>query len=205
MQFRTRGYLPHLEATDSTYFVTFRLSGTLPQNVLREIVEESKVLSRTREKSELNKEQLARQKYLQTRAVQQYLDKGIGECWLSNSSVAEMVSNAFHFFEGSRYQQHAFCIMPNHVHWLFTPNEGFSLPQILHSLKSFTANEANKLLNRRGTFWNKEYYDHLVRDSEQFGKIVIYVLENPVNAGLCKEWRDWRWSWCSENIRDALS
>ena len=205
MQIRTRGYLPHLEETEATYFVTFRLEGSLPQSVLQQIAEETKALSNISQRTYLSKDQLTRQKYLQTRAIQQYLDRGLGECWLSNPLIADTVSNALHFFNNKRYESHAFSIMPNHVHWLFTPVEDFRLARILHGLKSYTANEANKILQRAGRFWEKEYYDHMVRDVEQFGKIVIYILENPVKAGLCNEWSDWKWSWCSEAIRAVIT
>ena len=102
--------------------------------------------------------------------------------------------------------------MPNHVHWLFTPKEyvsvddatGSALIQIMHSLKSYTANEANKIFNRKGPFWSREYYDHRVRSSEQFGRILVYILENPVKAGLCGDWRDWPWTMCSVVITDSL-
>jgi len=69
-----------------------------------------------------------------------------------------------------------------------------SLASILHSLKSFTAHQANKLLNRRGQFWEHESFDHAVRDNEEWARIITYVLNNPVKAGLVGDWRAWRWS-----------
>ena len=69
------------------------------------------------------------------------------------------------------------------------------LDVIMHSLKSYTAQEANKLLKRRGTFWAAESYDHEVRDEAEYHRIVRYVINNPVKAGLVKEWREWPWSW----------
>jgi REP element-mobilizing transposase RayT len=63
------------------------------------------------------------------------------------------------------------------------------LCEIVHSWKSFTSKEANKLLNRSGDFWQPEYYDHLIRDAADFRHAVHYVLNNPIEAGL----RDWKW------------
>ncbi len=79
--------------------------------------------------------------------------------------------------------------MPNHVHVVFQPLAGHGLADILHSWKSFTAKKANRLLGRLGEFWQREYYDHLIRDGEEFQRIVRYVGENPRRAGL----RNWPW------------
>jgi hypothetical protein len=93
-----------------------------------------------------------------------------------------------------RYRLHAWCIMPNHVHVVVEPFAGHELPEILHSWKSFTAKTANRLLGRTGGFWQDEYYDHLIRDTEEYFHAIGYVLENPARAGL----RDWPWVWSLE-------
>ena len=79
--------------------------------------------------------------------------------------------------------------MPNHVHVVVHPRTGFDLPDILHSWKSFAANKINQLLKRKGTLWQPEYYDHLVRDEEDLCHAIQYVLANPVAAGI----EDWEW------------
>lgn len=68
----------------------------------------------------------------------------------------------------------------------------------MQSLKGYTAHEANKILNRTGQFWEEESYDHEVRNDEELDRIVKYVLNNPVKAGLVKDWREWQWSWLRE-------
>jgi (E)-4-hydroxy-3-methylbut-2-enyl-diphosphate synthase len=85
---------------------------------------------------------------------------------------------------------------------------GFDLPTVLHSWKSFTAKKANQLLRRTGAFWQKEYYDHLVRDGEDLLHQVRYVLQNPTTtAG--RAWSCWgdRWdhSVAQELRRDAAA
>ena len=54
---------------------------------------------------------------------------------------------------------------------------------------SFTAMQANKLLARTGEFWHREYYDHLVRDADDFARIADYIRQNPQKAGL----KNWPW------------
>jgi REP-associated tyrosine transposase len=68
----------------------------------------------------------------------------------------------------------------------------------MKSLKGFTAWECNRALGRKGTFWQQESYDHVIRDSAEFQRIVRYVLNNPVKAGLVKDWREWKWNYRRE-------
>ncbi len=79
--------------------------------------------------------------------------------------------------------------MPNHVHVLVEPITGFELESILHSWKSFTAHALNKRLEQTGEVWQKESYDHLIRNEESYAKVVEYVTSNPGAAGL----RNWKW------------
>jgi hypothetical protein len=82
--------------------------------------------------------------------------------------------------------------MPNHVHAVLTPKGPYTLSSILHSWKSFTANKANSILGREGqSFWQRESYDHLVRDEDDFIRVCNYTLNNPVKAGLCHKAEEW--------------
>ena len=69
-----------------------------------------------------------------------------------------------------------------------------TISSIMHSLKRYVASEANQLLGREGTFWQHENYDHVVRDEGEWRRIVKYVINNPVAAGLVKQWEDWEWT-----------
>jgi hypothetical protein len=75
---------------------------------------------------------------------------------------------------------------------------------IVQRFKSYTAHVVNKVLQRSGSFWAREYYDHLIRDSEQFGRLVRYTLDNPVKAKLCKHWAEWKGTICSESIKRSI-
>ncbi len=90
--------------------------------------------------------------------------------------------------------------MSNHVHTILKPvfknkEEVYSLAEIMHTHKSYTANEANKILGRRGQFWQHENYDHYVRDLDEYNRILAYILNNPVRAGLVKDYHDWPYYW----------
>ena len=79
--------------------------------------------------------------------------------------------------------------MPNHVHVVMRLRPGRRLAEIVHSWKSFTAKECNRVLSRNGPFWQREYYDHLVRDAAELDRLIDYVVQNPVRANL----KGWKW------------
>lgn len=73
------------------------------------------------------------------------------------------------------------------------------LSKIMHSLKSYTANEANKVLERTGRFWQRESYDHWVRDEAELFRIAEYIANNAVSANLAAN--AWDWPYCSAHDR----
>lgn len=163
-------------------FVTFRLADSLPAEKLLQWRQELSHLPRDEKEAEYQ------------RRIEEYLDRGEGDVWLSVPEVAVGVQNAFLHFDGERYELHAWVVMPNHVHALFTPSEGQSLSAILHSWKSFTSKMANQLLGRRGDFWQEDYFDRFARNAEGFERFRFYIEMNPVTAGLCAEPEEWPYS-----------
>jgi Rad3-related DNA helicase/REP element-mobilizing transposase RayT len=183
--------LPHWTREGAIYAVTFRLADSLPQNVLLDWQREREALQRREAQSELSSDDAARLRELESEKIQKYLDASYGECHLRRPDIADLVANAIRLHEGQRYRLLTWCIMPNHVHAVVEPIGGHTLPEILHSWKSFTANEANRLLSREGPFWQTEYFDHLVRSDGDLAHSVQYAWANPDEAGLT----DWKWRW----------
>ena len=188
---RDRGRLPHWEKEGATYFVTFRLADSLPTSVLKRIesehsgiIENAKRLHR-----ELTSDEQKHVVQLMTRRIEQFLDAGQGACCLKHPAVAQMVANALQCFDEQRYRLFAWCVMPNHVHAVVRIFPTFTLAAVVHSWKSFTAKEANRILGRKGPLWQREYYDHLIRDEADFERCLDYVAENPHKAGL----ENWHW------------
>src|SRR5882672_1169499 len=128
------------------------------------------------------------------RRIEAYLDQGYGCCYLSDARVANMVQNSLLHFDGERYRLSEWMIMPNHVHLLAAPRSRYSLSDIMHSIKSYTAQEANKILGRKGRFWFEDYFDRYIRNAKHFENTVQYIKGNPVRAGLCASAREWRFS-----------
>lgn len=67
--------------------------------------------------------------------------------------------------------------------------------------KSYTAKLCNAHLQRQGAFWQEESYDHLVRNRGEFGRILHYILMNPVKAKRVERWEDWPWTWVHPSLR----
>jgi REP element-mobilizing transposase RayT len=84
--------------------------------------------------------------------------------------------------------------MPNHVHGLVETSTAYPLADVVHGWKSFTANGANRRLGRTGPFWQREYHDRYIRDSEHLRQAVEYIEQNPVKAGLVIQAGDWLFS-----------
>ena len=191
---RTKGtYLPHWTQDGGVYAITFRLADSLPQvalnDYLRERSELEQMLSDEKARLEKNEDSsvLASLSHklseLYESTIGKHLDAGHGECHLRDERIASLLVGALRHFDKDRYRLLAWCVMPNHVHLVIQPLGDHALEDILHSIKSYTANAANKLLGRSGTFWQKESYDHLIRDGEDYRNQVRYVLENPEKAG----------------------
>ena len=126
--------------------------------------------------------------------IDQYEDAGIGECLLRDDSIAQIVQDTLLFNHQKKYELICWCIMPNHVHTLIAPVEGMSLSEIMYDWKSYTTHAINKALNRKGKLWMMEYFDRFIRDNDHFQKVVNYIHNNPVKAGLVADSADWRWS-----------
>ena len=178
----SRGYLPHFDGIVLPQFITFHLADSMPRKVIERWQEELKFA------------QDKQQRLLLVRRVEKYLDQGYGELLLKDKRVAGMVQNSLLKFDGLRYRLFAWVVMPNHVHSLMTRFEEFELKDLLHSLKSYTAHEANKILQREGKFWIDDYFDRYIRNEKHFYKTVEYIENNPVKAGLCAEPSDWPFS-----------
>ena len=188
-----RRKLPHLQPPRATLFITFRLANSMPQKILvqfqREANQIDKTLSEISDPQERSQRTYSEQKRL-FGIWDSSLDSSLrGPFWLNDPNVAALVAESIHYRDGQVYDLDAYCIMPNHVHMVYTPlcndtGEYYSMSAIMHSLKLYTARQCNLLLEQSGRFWQHENYDHVVRDDHERRRIINYVLNNPVTAGL---------------------
>ena len=119
-----------------------------------------------------------------------------------NGLANQLVEDAVRFFHGERYDLRAWVVMPNHVHALFKV-DATPMAQILESWKKHSAQKANRLLKRRGEFWQADYWDTYMRDRGHERKTVRYIESNPAQAKLVLDPNEWLWS--SARFRDEFS
>jgi len=200
-----RRNLPHIQPPGATFFVTFRLAGSLPQIVLARWNEERQWLAHLeRDNPSYHasvKLDFERRWFTKFESL---LDGATsGPVWLREDRIAAIVAESLHYRHRKKYRLDAFSIMPNHVHSVVKPlpilggeeQVYHSLASIMQSLKGYTAFKANRLLGREGEFWAHESYDHWIRDDVEWQRTVAYVLNNPLNAGYVDRWQDWKWSY----------
>jgi carbamoylphosphate synthase large subunit/REP element-mobilizing transposase RayT len=179
----TQRNLPHWQQEGVTYFVTFRLADAVPAALLKEWKEELETWRNFHPEPWDAQTKHEYQKRFQD-GRDQWLDQGHGACLFKQPHIAAVVANALAHFDRERYVLDTWVIMPNHVHVLVQPATGHALPDILHSWKSFTAKEINRLRGSKGTIWQDENYDRIVRDFDELQRLRSYISRNPEEAKL---------------------
>jgi len=191
---------PHLQPADGTFFITFRLYGSIPYVILKQYREERAIILKR------NPELLSDFHFNFEKTVFSKYDQIIenpksGPQYLSNPGIADIFVNAIHYNDHKTYELICYTIMSTHVHIILYEIKK-PLFRILQSLKRHTARESNKILKHEGAFWEKESYDNLVRDNDDLSVKINYVLQNPVKAGLVTNWEDWKYTYCAKEFLD---
>ncbi len=200
-----RGYLPHCDKPGLAQFVTFRLWDSMPASQRGEWEHLIAIFGR----SDAPRSSISGDASLpgaqnialreQRIKLEEYLDRGLGECFLRDPRIAALAESAMLHHHGQRFRMLAWVVMPNHVHALV---EVWTVPlsKIVQNWKSIISVQANKLLGRTGRFWQPEYWDRFMRDAGQALKAIHYIENNPVKASLCRSPEAWPFS--SARFRD---
>ncbi len=168
--------IPHFDASHTLQFITYRLSDCLPREVSQRLA------------NELTPDAEPRYR----RRIEGYLDAGHGSNCLTDPDVAADIINTWLHFSGHRYELHAWCVMPNHVHVLIAPKSGYTLGSIVQSWKSWTG---KMIKAKTGTVtWQRDYWDRFIRDQAHYDQVIAYIHDNPVKARLVSTAHDWPWS-----------
>jgi len=99
---------------------------------------------------------------------------------------------------------YAYCLMPNHFHFLIRVKEntidqgGFkNHPGLNEAFKYFFMSYAkaiNKSYNRTGSLFQQKFKRKEITDDAYFTEIILYIHSNPLKAGLCKNYEEWQYS-----------
>jgi REP element-mobilizing transposase RayT len=204
-----RGYLPHCDKPGLVQFITVRLWDSMPAARKGEWEHLLAVAGRS-DAPRSGARSIASPEPTQTGArdiasreqrikLEEYIDRGFGECFLRDPRIATLVEDAMRFHHRQRFELLAWVVMPNHFHALIEIGDT-PLSRIIQNWKSIVAVKANKLLGRAGDFWQLDYWDTFMRNEAQKLKALRYIENNPVKAKLCRAPEEWPFS--SARFRD---
>jgi putative transposase len=190
-----RRHLPHYFPEGFPVFFTWNLKGSLPKAVAKDLeIKRTQLEEEPPVLGESSSNRKIREQKILFSLRDNYLDGATdGPLHLREPTVAKIVVDSILFGAPERYELYAFVVMANHVHLVILPRR--EPEEILQGIKGFTSRQINRLHQRTGrVFWQDETYDHWVRDLEELRRIIEYVENNPVVAGLCAKSEDWIWS-----------
>ena len=206
-----RRNLPHIDVAGKPFFITACLQGSISAKGLKRIRSYRDELAKRPRPEKYDQSQWKTiQQKLTFKLVDSILDGESPVTHLRDDRLAQVVEDAFFHFADQRYRLLAFVVMPSHHHWIFLPIENWETtlmskerskqnprtPRevISHSVQSFSGTQCNRLLGISGQFWQWETFDHFARDDAETMRIIHYIEENPVVAGMAKRAEDFRWS-----------
>ncbi len=189
------GDLPHWLQAETLCFITWRTWDSIPADVLQKWLKKRDSWLKQHgvpvadTSLRVPPGQLApalQREYLRRSAVgwNRMLDRCFGACVLSQPELAHTVANALHHTDGSKFQLYDFVIMPNHVHLIAAFPTLESQLDVCRNWKHYTSTMLNRLLGKKGRFWQTESFDHLIRSEAQFYRFRRYIAGNPLKARL---------------------
>lgn len=189
----SRRNLPHWEIKGAKYFVTVRCAGSLPRGVVDRLQEIHLHLQAIDPRSE----ELAAMQRAYFLTMEKYLDGSSAQGGILRDPVAaRAVTSEFDLLEEWHVEVPHYSVMPNHWHALLTPREActHSLGETMKRVKGRSAKAIRRQCGGSGAVWQREWFDHWVRDEAEWAKIVDYIHNNPVKAGLAPTWSDHLWT-----------
>ena len=89
------------------------------------------------------------------------------------------------------FKLHNFCIMPNHIHLLITPEAGTSLSKIIQWIKTNSAKAWNCTFNSENHLWGERFFSRPINNPDDYAAVYKYIDLNPIEAGLVSHIGDW--------------
>ena len=84
----------------------------------------------------------------------------------------------FHYQKQAKYHLHEFVIMPNHFHALITPLFPVTLEKAVQFIKGGFSYRVKKELSVLGEIWQTSFYDHRVRDANEYARFRLHPHES---------------------------
>jgi len=77
-------------------------------------------------------------------------------------------------------------LMPDHLHAILSFPLAPGMPTAIKNWKKFVA-------RKHDVDWQRDFFDHRLRDHHELSQKTSYILMNPVRKGLCEQAEDWAW------------
>jgi REP element-mobilizing transposase RayT len=190
-----RGRLPHWEVESGRYFITIHTSGAIPLQGRKRLRAMARQLGKTGRKSP---QWLVRQRLI-FGEIERWIDSAQWSPHLKSAEIAQMVVESIKSRDlRQRWNTFAWVVMPTHLH-LFCELGSDGLKSTIEDFKRWTGHAAvERLQLASGVFWQREWFDHWSRSDVEDERIVAYIQNNPVKAGLANDYRQWpHGSWSS--------
>jgi putative transposase len=100
---------------------------------------------------------------------------------------------------------YAAVVMTDHVHVLLQPLPGIKLWEIAGRIKGRSSKQINASRNAHGSVWVSELYDRIVRNSEEYKEKLVYIVNNPVKAGLTAEPEAYEWLYVASRLENMCT
>ena len=114
-------------------------------------------------------------------------------------AAAVVVDSLRHLEKTGELTLYSYVVMPDHLHLLFGLQNTVGLPAVMRKFKGYTG----KILSNKlsiASFWQKGYYDHLVRNKKDLQDCIKYMADNPVKCELVGQISDYPWFYLMDGI-----
>ena len=180
---RFQNRLPHWQQDRGACFITFRMTDSIPSELLTHWRRERDAWMLKNPKPWSPEIEMVYHTQFSSR-FDRWMDEGRGSCLLGDPLIAAILSEILEHGSPDDYLLHSWVIMPNHVHLLISLNSGQEISRMVAGWKRFSATRINKIAGRTGSFWQKDYFDRLIRDWDHFINVSRYIRNNPKKAKL---------------------
>ncbi len=113
--------------------------------------------------------------------------------FFANYQKADIIQDVIQYkIENHEIIVYCYCLMPDHLHLLMLLSENYKkdLSTWIKNFKRYTTNAFIREYKIK-ELWQRNYYDHIVRDDESLTTIGEYILNNPVRKNLVNFWEDY--------------
>jgi REP element-mobilizing transposase RayT len=183
--------------------VIYRIAGTIPAGVLRELQNQAEAKLKREPPTGMSLTHYRLRIHKQLFGVyDRYLDTAAKIDWLARPEVAGVIRENLYNHHGKQYHLLAYCVMPNHVHGiievLHEPAERAqatddmpTLSLVVRSFKAEVSRRAHSELSFAGEIWQQNFFDRVIRDAKDAANAERYISENPIRwEGQQKRWAE---------------